>query len=918
MNKKRCILALIAVLFLLVSIGAARETESSLQIKIAEILLKFPAQNISEQNGLASEIMDLGRDGILSICDLLVPSGTGDDSRVRYALGCLTTFVTREGMEKERRLYARTVIKALDSSQNREVKAFLIRQLQRCGEKESVRCLRRYLKDRHLCEPAAQALLAIGSLKAERVLFRSLHSVAPENKVTVIKALGEMRSCRSVRKFREFSSSSDTELRRTALFALANTGDPRAEDILSKFSVAASPYERARAPSLYLLYAQRLAQGGKKTRCVHICRELIRSYTSPVESNIRCAALTTITDVWEEKAFGDLLGAMDSADKEFRMQALALADRVPGQEAAAAWVEKMRTVPPEVEAEIIGMLGRRGDKSVLPAVLERLKSEEPVVSAVAIEASASLGGEAVLPELWPLLQTDSREEIGALRNALLGFPASLVVPKAVSLIGDVPPASRVILIEVLAERKAKEHVDLVFAEAESEDEALREAALSALESLSREQDLPRLIGMLQRTTENREIVFLQNAIVASANLIEDPDKRTDLLLAALTAAEEKKRNDFLRILPRIGGNKALQAVVRETESEDSRVKSVAIYSLSRWPTFDAAEALCRIILSTENSTHRYVSLQGFIRLFGEAELSSSEKLSGMKRIFEAAVELVDKKVLISGLSRIKSVESLKHVVPFLDDPELKTDAARAIARIALPEEGSEFGLTGEDVETELKRAARIIEDNNLQSQIRDYLGVLWSRDGFVSLYNRIDLSGWVGDTKGYEADEEVIVVHPNRGSGNLYTEKEYSDFILRFEFKLTPGANNGLGIRAPLRGDAAYAGMELQILDNTAEKYKDLKAYQYHGSIYGVVPAKRGYLRPVGEWNDQEVIASGTRITVKLNGSVIVDAEIDNAIRNGTIDGKDHPGLRRKKGHIGFLGHGSHVEFRNIWIKELK
>ena len=111
--------------------------------------------------------------------------------------------------------------------------------------------------------------------------------------------------------------------------------------------------------------------------------------------------------------------------------------------------------------------------------------------------------------------------------------------------------------------------------------------------------------------------------------------------------------------------------------------------------------------------------------------------------------------------------------------------------------------------------------------------------------------------------------------------------------------------------------LELQILDNTAEKHKDLKPCQFHGSIYGVVSAKRGHLKPIGEWNEQEVKADGRRITVKLNGVIIVDADIDEASRPKTMDGKDHPGLKRKKGHIGFLGHGSRVEFRNIRIRPL-
>jgi hypothetical protein len=190
-------------------------------------------------------------------------------------------------------------------------------------------------------------------------------------------------------------------------------------------------------------------------------------------------------------------------------------------------------------------------------------------------------------------------------------------------------------------------------------------------------------------------------------------------------------------------------------------------------------------------------------------------------------------------------------------------------------------------------------------------------EGFVSLFNGVNLDGWQGNTTDYIAKDGELLVQPSRGGrGNLFTQKEYSDFIIRFDFLLTPGANNGLGIRSPLTGDPAYVGMELQILDNTAPVYANLKEWQYHGSVYGVIPAKRGYLRPVGEWNEQEVIVKGTRITITLNGTVILDGDIEEAGRNGTLDGRDHPGLQREKGYIGFLGHGSELKFRNIRIKE--
>jgi len=190
-------------------------------------------------------------------------------------------------------------------------------------------------------------------------------------------------------------------------------------------------------------------------------------------------------------------------------------------------------------------------------------------------------------------------------------------------------------------------------------------------------------------------------------------------------------------------------------------------------------------------------------------------------------------------------------------------------------------------------------------------------EGFVSLFNGNDLTGWTGQGHSYTVEDGTIVIHPAQSGGNLYTEKEYADFIFRFEFKLTPGANNGLGIRTPIQGDAAYMGYELQILDNTAPEYANLQPYQYHGSVYGIIPAKRGYLNPVGEWNSEEVYVKGDKIRITLNGTTIVDGDLKEATKNGTADHREHPGVGRASGHIGFLGHGSQLWFRNIRIKEL-
>lgn len=191
--------------------------------------------------------------------------------------------------------------------------------------------------------------------------------------------------------------------------------------------------------------------------------------------------------------------------------------------------------------------------------------------------------------------------------------------------------------------------------------------------------------------------------------------------------------------------------------------------------------------------------------------------------------------------------------------------------------------------------------------------------GFTTLFNGKDLSGWklVGqEGRGYIVENGLLEC-PSDGGGNLFTEKEYANFIFRFEFKLEEGANNGIGIRAPYEGDAAYQGMEIQILDHDAPMYRGrLHPAQYHGSIYDVVPAKTGFLKPTGQWNEEDITARGRRITVTLNDHVIVDADLDAVTDPAVL--RKHPGLARTTGHVGFLGHGpARVWFRNVRIQEL-
>lgn len=190
--------------------------------------------------------------------------------------------------------------------------------------------------------------------------------------------------------------------------------------------------------------------------------------------------------------------------------------------------------------------------------------------------------------------------------------------------------------------------------------------------------------------------------------------------------------------------------------------------------------------------------------------------------------------------------------------------------------------------------------------------------GFEPLFDGRTLDGWQGATAGYEVADGVVQCRAGHG-GTLFTAAVYTNFVWRLEFNLPPGGNNGLALRYPGHGDAAYAGMcELQVLDDASPKYARLDPRQFHGSAYGMAAAHRGYLRPAGTWNYQEVTVSNTWLRVELNGTVILDTDLAKADPAGFMDGKVHPGKDLKAGHVGLAGHNDPVRFRHLSIRRIE
>jgi Domain of Unknown Function (DUF1080) len=191
-------------------------------------------------------------------------------------------------------------------------------------------------------------------------------------------------------------------------------------------------------------------------------------------------------------------------------------------------------------------------------------------------------------------------------------------------------------------------------------------------------------------------------------------------------------------------------------------------------------------------------------------------------------------------------------------------------------------------------------------------------EGFTALFNGKDLTGWKvnegGKMEKWGADKDKGVLYVEGGGGGwLMTEKEYSDFEIRLEFKMPKRGNSGVALRSPMKGDPAYVGMEIQLLDDEHEDYKKLMPYQYTGSIYGVVPPSKRVTKPAGEWQSIRIVAKGRQVMVEVNGTKVVDANLDE--HKDQFD--KHPGLKADKGHLGLQSHDGRVEFRNLYVKAL-
>lgn len=882
------------------------------QKDIPSLVKHFPAATSDLEKEYNTQILSLGSDGIYQICRMLLPPGQGDDHAARYALNGLANYVSRPGAESETAIYLQAVHKAIASSANSEITAFLIRRLQAVAHNDSVEILAGFLHRERLCDPAAQALLAIGSDVATQALKQALATAQGNSRITIVQALGQLRCGEAVKQILPIASSDNETLRQVALYALANIGDPVAAESLDQAYQSATDRN---VSTHYLLFARRLAEKGYRAQAEKILRTILKTKTGSDQAHLRVSALTALVALDNAIDYKFLIKqVVSSNDMAFRMAALKLASHFPGEQVTQDWCQALGKASPQAKSDMMMMLAQRGDKSALWSLEQMLGDENPQVRLAAIEACGYLGREKALPSLVTTLQKDrSEEEIKAIKQVLLQLPTDEMVSHLAVVWDDSPVRAKILILEVFAERRAKEYKNLAFESIHSNDRVLCRAAIKACRDLADNQDLAQLIDLMMTHSRKSERTAGQKVLAALANSIVEPHKRASAVLDKLAMTGGEDKTYLLGTLAMIGGRDALAAVINEQQNADPVVKEAAIRALTDWPTMDALDNLLAMAENSQlESKYKILALRGCVRLIQSSDLNAGEKIRKYRKLFVLAQRTEEKKRIMAGLGDIATLESLQTVAGYIESPELQTEAALAIYKIisenqtaAMMDEAVIIPIM-QKIKDNVSDEKSLEQINALMAQYHESLALnrltdAEKNEGFIRLFNGWDLTGWKRHDnlpghgmagKWWVENNAITGIQDPPGQGGFLTTLEtFEDFDLRLETKIDWPLDTGIFLRVGPRGKSHQVTLD----------------YRPGGQIGGIYcPWTQGFVHQCPDgiklfkkdvWNEIRIICQGepAHIQVWVNGTLVTDfqhtTETTKGIpATGTLALQLHPG----------------------------
>ena len=649
--------------------------------------------------------------------------------------------------------------------------------------------------------------------------------------------------------------------------------------------------------------------------------KVFRKNATPQE---KCEALWLKERVLGAVPEKDLLKAI--TDKSRTVRGTALRRYAPATDAFAAKVaKKFKSLSDEGKTDVINWLGDNKIASQLPLVLSQFGGVKDIADA-AIEAAGKIGGDAADALIGQL----GGENASAALKALKSFPGPLK-DKVAAALGTAEGTALDNLATLAGAKGMTVCADKLYTLAQDGNAA----AQGALAGIAKPTDIGRLASLLDKA-KDEEVPALAKAFGNSLKTLA-PAEQYDHAIKIIEGARHPER--FYPALALSGSDAAVADLVAAARDGSKE----AVKALGQTGNYKAAPALLEAGRAGNTD-----ALKDYVKFVDRFEKDVDRRCNALTDALAATKDNDLKTTILRRLGNTPTSKAFAVAGSCLGDKAVAIPAAEAVKNIAAKcvddlDSATKAEVLGKAIQAFQARGTAddgyaVDEIRKMLSESREASPIFTLSDeekkaGFEMLFDGTNLDKWTGNKDGYRITNNEIYVTSGYGNGgNLYTEKQYRDFVFRFEFSFVrPGANNGVGVRTPHGVDAAYGGMcEVQVLDHDDPIYAGwLKDYQVHGSVYGVIPAKRITHKPLGEWSCEEIRVQGDHITVTVNGEVIVDGDIREACQGHnvapdgsnvnpyTVDHHNHPGMFNETGYIGFLGHGPGVKFRNVRVLDL-
>ena len=925
---KRIFLFIALMLMPLAVVNAQDARGRATSTIVADALAQLPAELPTTYNQVMAELASTGAEGIEQLALMLSPMAEGvNNSAVEYAVNGVASYVSKDGAAQ--RDAVRAGLKAaIEKTSDNPNKAFLMTALQICATSDDAQFYAGYLKDQYQGNFAARAL---ASIKGTEPVVIELMKNQAQNGVSKV-LLAQIASYKS--HFHdaepiviEWLKGATPELTTQIYLALGAWGGADAAKVLSAAAKAVGyTFEATDAYGAYLT----LLNGHLMKHEPKIVEKEAKKMMKFAKSNVRLAGLDLLVQMKGAATTSLVVKALSDNCREYRYGAMRLSEAYANDNTYATVAAQLAKAKDVAKVDILNWLGAQHAEAQISKITPYVANANDDVACAAIAAASKIGGEEALKALCAIVPNDNSDAVdAALVKGLLSFNGS--INDEFVRVMDNNDNARAIAKQVLAKRRipAAASKVLVWVDNGGDD-----AAIPALTTNATENNFNALCNLFEQGKP------MSAAIIKAIQ--EKPAAEQAKMIQDRMAKAGTKKHLYYPVLAATGAKEAVAPIIEGYKTSTGAAQKSAFEGLC---ALSDASVLPTLLEATANAELKDKAIERYIQLTGSSSLNNDQKYMNYRKALETNPALKYKNQALKALSATQNYQAMMLAAEYMDNAETAQASANTVLEIATKH--PEFYSA--EVKALLEKVAETVNDGDAvykRKDIEKFISENKAREshsiitelteqekaeGFEMLFNGQNMDAWTGNMEAYQPVDGYMYVTASYGTtGNLYTKKEYSDFVLRFEFCFDrDGVNNGVGIRTPMGVDAAYHGMELQVLHHDSPIYKNLKEHQVHGSVYGIIPAKRIKWGALGEWHTEEIRAKGDHITVIVDGQVIVDGNIRKACKGHnvapdggdknpyTVDGRNHPGLFNKKGHIGFLGHGEGIKYRNVRVKEL-